>query len=179
MRLWRYRPGGGILFAGAWGLKEVEMTTLSPLTADARPIAEPTRRDFLYIATATVGSVGAAAIAWPLIDQMNPDAATVAAGGPIDVAQQTDFHRQPYQSGARQLAESRIGRPPLRSKFCPAAAAVIRGQLASVDQARIPYIGRHLYASWLHPQIPAQARSERSRSKLARRLFLSLSWLEI
>jgi ubiquinol-cytochrome c reductase iron-sulfur subunit len=47
--------------------------------------AEPTRRDFLYIATATVGAVGAAAALWPLIDQMNPDASTIAAGAPIEV----------------------------------------------------------------------------------------------
>jgi ubiquinol-cytochrome c reductase iron-sulfur subunit len=39
---------------------------------------EPTRRDFLYIATGAVGVVGAALIAWPLIDQMNPDAAALA-----------------------------------------------------------------------------------------------------
>jgi ubiquinol-cytochrome c reductase iron-sulfur subunit len=44
-----------------------------------------TRRDFLYIATATVGAVGAAAALVPLIDQMNPDASTLAAGGPVDL----------------------------------------------------------------------------------------------
>jgi len=40
--------------------------------------AEPTRRDFLYVATATLGAVGAVATAWPFIDQMNPDASTRA-----------------------------------------------------------------------------------------------------
>ena len=53
------------------------MTTISA--------AEPTRRDFLYIATGTVGAVGAAAVAWPLVSQMNPDASTIAAGAPIEV----------------------------------------------------------------------------------------------
>jgi ubiquinol-cytochrome c reductase iron-sulfur subunit len=43
------------------------------------------RRDFLYIATGAVGAVGAAAVAWPLISQMNPDASTIAAGAPIEV----------------------------------------------------------------------------------------------
>jgi ubiquinol-cytochrome c reductase iron-sulfur subunit len=47
--------------------------------------AEPTRRDFLYIATGAVGAVGAAAAIWPLIGQMNPDASTIAAGAPIEV----------------------------------------------------------------------------------------------
>ena len=45
---------------------------------------ETTRRNFLYIATATVGAVGAAATLIPLIDQMNPDAATIAAGAPVE-----------------------------------------------------------------------------------------------
>ncbi len=40
--------------------------------------AEPTRRDFLYIATGAAGAVGAAVAVWPFIDQMNPDAGTLA-----------------------------------------------------------------------------------------------------
>ena len=47
--------------------------------------AEPTRRDFLYIATGAVGAIGAAAALVPLIGQMNPDASTIAAGAPIEV----------------------------------------------------------------------------------------------
>lgn len=39
---------------------------------------EPTRRDFIYIATSAVAAVGAGAMAWPLIDQMNPAADTLA-----------------------------------------------------------------------------------------------------
>ncbi len=45
---------------------------------------ERTRRDFLYIATATLGTVGVVAAIVPLIDQMNPDAATIAAGAPVE-----------------------------------------------------------------------------------------------
>ena len=47
--------------------------------------AEPTRRDFLYIATGAVAAFGAAATLVPLITQMNPDASTIAAGAPIEV----------------------------------------------------------------------------------------------
>lgn len=47
--------------------------------------ANPTRRDFLFVATGAVAAVGAAAVAWPLISQMNPDASTIAAGAPIEV----------------------------------------------------------------------------------------------
>jgi len=39
---------------------------------------EPTRRDFLYIATGAVGAVGAGALAWPFIHQLNPDASVKA-----------------------------------------------------------------------------------------------------
>jgi ubiquinol-cytochrome c reductase iron-sulfur subunit len=45
----------------------------------------PSRRDFLYIATGMVGAVGAMATLVPLVQQMNPDASTLAAGGPVDV----------------------------------------------------------------------------------------------
>jgi ubiquinol-cytochrome c reductase iron-sulfur subunit len=47
--------------------------------------AEPTRRDFLFVATGAVAAVGAAAALVPLIAQMNPDASTIAAGVPIEV----------------------------------------------------------------------------------------------
>jgi ubiquinol-cytochrome c reductase iron-sulfur subunit len=50
-------------------------------TADA----EPTRRDFLYLATGAVGAVGAIATAWPFVSSMAPDAQTIAAGAPIEV----------------------------------------------------------------------------------------------
>ena len=41
-------------------------------------IDDPNRRDFLFIATAAAGTVAVGAVAWPLIDQMNPDASTLA-----------------------------------------------------------------------------------------------------
>jgi ubiquinol-cytochrome c reductase iron-sulfur subunit len=37
-----------------------------------------TRRDFLLVATGSVAAVGAAATVWPLINQLNPDASTLA-----------------------------------------------------------------------------------------------------
>ncbi len=61
------------------------MSKDSSLSDDTSSQAEPTRRDFLYIMTASVGAVGVGATIWPLIDQMNPDAATLAASGPIDI----------------------------------------------------------------------------------------------
>ena len=39
---------------------------------------EPTRRDFIFIATGAVTAVGAGLAAWPFIDQMNPSSAVLA-----------------------------------------------------------------------------------------------------
>lgn len=48
---------------------------------------EPTRRDFLYLTTGMAGVVGAVAFAWPFIDQMRPDASTLALGSiEVDVS---------------------------------------------------------------------------------------------
>ena len=55
----------------------VSVTTMSS--------AEPTRRDFLYIATGAAAAVGTGSVLWPMIAQMNPDASTIAAGAPIEV----------------------------------------------------------------------------------------------
>jgi len=51
--------------------------------------AEPqkSRRDFIVVATYAMGAVGAGAFAWPLIDQMNPAADTLAlASIEVDVS---------------------------------------------------------------------------------------------
>ncbi len=47
---------------------------------------EPTRRDFLFIATGAAAAVGAASVVWPLISQMSPDASTLAlASTEVDI----------------------------------------------------------------------------------------------
>ncbi|MHA7968478.1 ubiquinol-cytochrome c reductase iron-sulfur subunit [Rhizobium sp. CAU 1783] len=54
---------------------------------NSETLGEPTRRDFLYLTTGMAGVVGAAAVAWPFIDQMRPDASTLALGAiEVDVA---------------------------------------------------------------------------------------------
>ena len=47
-------------------------------TGDMGGHEEPTRRDFLYLTTGMTAVVGAGAVAWPFIDQMRPDASTLA-----------------------------------------------------------------------------------------------------
>jgi ubiquinol-cytochrome c reductase iron-sulfur subunit len=56
----------------------------------ANDTIDPTRRDFLYVATGMAGVVGAGAVAWPFIDQMRPDASTLAASSvEVDVSSLT------------------------------------------------------------------------------------------
>ncbi|WP_099864501.1 ubiquinol-cytochrome c reductase iron-sulfur subunit [Pararhizobium haloflavum] len=53
----------------------------------AEPGGEPTRRDFLFLTTGMAAVVGGATVAWPFIDQMRPDASTLAlASVEVDVS---------------------------------------------------------------------------------------------
>ncbi|MBC6440892.1 MAG: ubiquinol-cytochrome c reductase iron-sulfur subunit [Rhodospirillales bacterium] len=64
------------------------------MTEHASCAQEETRRDFLHVATAAVAVVGAAHVAWPFIDQMNPSADVLALSSvevdlsPVPVGQQ-------------------------------------------------------------------------------------------
>ncbi len=44
----------------------------------AAELSDPNRRDFIFVATGMATVVGAGAFAWPFIDQMRPDASTLA-----------------------------------------------------------------------------------------------------
>jgi ubiquinol-cytochrome c reductase iron-sulfur subunit len=72
-------------------LKAVVSKKVIPVTATT---VDVTRRDFLYVATGAMGAVGAVAVAWPFIDQMNPSAAVLALSStevdlaPVAVGQQ-------------------------------------------------------------------------------------------
>lgn len=64
-----------------------EHTTQTEIAGGGTGAGEPTRRDFLYLATGMAGAVGAAAAVWPFIDQMRPDASTLAlASIEVDVS---------------------------------------------------------------------------------------------
>ena len=133
-----------------------------------QPAPQPTRRDFLYVATAVVGAVGAAATLVPLIDQMEPDRATIAAGAPIDVdigkvapGQQIQvfwrskpifiINRTP--AILKSPAGAATGGPTARPEFRGAAAAALCQELAPLGQAGICRAGRHLHPSRLHPDV--------------------------
>ena len=69
-------------------LKEGKMAnTNSKAGASDADGHEPDRRDFIVVATYAMGAVGAAAVVWPLVDQMNPAADTLAlASTEVDVS---------------------------------------------------------------------------------------------
>lgn len=79
---------------------------------------EPTRRDFIYVATAAAGAVGVALTAWPFIDQMNPTGSVLAMSSievdlsPIKPGQQVvvTWRSHPLfvrRRTAKEIAESR------------------------------------------------------------------------
>ena len=120
----------------------------------------PTRRDFLYVATGAAAAVGAAATVWPFIDQMNPDAATIAAGAPIEVdltpiADGQDikvfWRGKPIYISHRTKKQIEEARSVPRRE--PARSADRRGP----RQARPRSMAgrdRHLHPSRLHPDRP-------------------------
>jgi ubiquinol-cytochrome c reductase iron-sulfur subunit len=64
---------------------------------------EPSRRDFLMVATGALGSVGAIAVAWPFINNLNPAADTLALAS-------VEVNVQPIQVGQAVTVKWR-GRP--------------------------------------------------------------------
>ncbi len=85
---------------------------------DHTETADPTRRDFLFIATGAMSAVGAAATLWPLIDQMNPAADVLALASieidlaPIQPGQSVTFtwRSHPLFVRRRTLAEIEAAR---------------------------------------------------------------------
>ena len=52
--------------------------SLNPSATDPAHAADPSRRDFIHIAAAAAAVGGVVSVAWPLIDQLNPAADTLA-----------------------------------------------------------------------------------------------------
>lgn len=55
------------------------------MSSEAVAVGEVPRRDFLQLVTGAAAAIGTAAIAWTLIDSMEPAADVIAAGAPIDL----------------------------------------------------------------------------------------------
>ena len=79
------------------------MATSGEETLESQPQDGETRRDFLTLATGAFGAFGVGAAAWPLIDQMNPAADTLAAST-------TEVNLEPIREGQRVVIKWR-GKP--------------------------------------------------------------------
>ncbi|MDX5362472.1 MAG: ubiquinol-cytochrome c reductase iron-sulfur subunit [Alphaproteobacteria bacterium] len=85
-----------------------------------------TRRDFIYVATAAFGAVGAAGAVWPLINQMNPDKSVLALAS-------TEVDLSPIEEGQRVTVTWR-GKPV----FIDHRTAGRIEEARSVDVADLP-----------------------------------------
>jgi ubiquinol-cytochrome c reductase iron-sulfur subunit len=84
-----------------------------------------TRRDFIFIATGSMGAVGAGLVAWPFIDQMNPAADTRALST-------TDVDLSKVEPGQQMVAMWQ-GRPVfVRHRTAPEIAAAQRDDFATM-----------------------------------------------
>ncbi len=133
------------------------------------PDADPSRRDFIHIAAAAAAAGGAVAVAWPLIDQLNPSADTralatleydlskVALGQEVTISwrKQPVFirHRTPAEIASARAADGGALKDPESD-----AARVKAGHeqwlilLASCTHLGcVPTFGGGEYGGWLCP----------------------------
>lgn len=95
-----------------------------------------TRRDFLQIAATAIAGIGAAIVAWPLIDSMNASQDTLAAGAPVDIDLS---HVQPGQQivvlwRSRPIFVVNRTAPELKSLQDAAVLNRLRDPESAVDQ---------------------------------------------
>jgi ubiquinol-cytochrome c reductase iron-sulfur subunit len=80
------------IWAG-WEQNEGTLMSDTATPEQGAQVDDKSKRDFLFVSTAAVGTVGTVMAAWPFIDQMNPAADTLALSttevdlGPIEVGQ--------------------------------------------------------------------------------------------
>jgi ubiquinol-cytochrome c reductase iron-sulfur subunit len=108
---------------------------------------EPTRRDFLMVATGAMGAVGAVAVAWPFINNLNPAADTLALST-------VEVNVQPIEVGQAVTVKWR-GKPLFIRHRTPeeikAAEAVPLSELRDpqTDNSRVTDTAKKVRPEWL------------------------------
>ena len=108
---------------------------------------DPTRRDFLMVATGALGAVGAVATAWPFINNLNPAADTLALST-------VEVNVQPIQVGQAVTVKWR-GKPLFIRHRTPEeikqAEAVPLSELRDpqTDNARVTDTAKKVRPEWL------------------------------
>ena len=77
------KPNENFIFPPIGPGLRVAQTAVMSHAASSGP--EPTRRDLLSLVATSGAIIGVGAIAWPLVDSINPSADVIAAGAPIDI----------------------------------------------------------------------------------------------
>ena len=160
-------------------------TSASGTSAIEHPEA-PSRRDFLYIRPPPSARWARRPPWCRWSDQMNPDASTLAAGGPVDVdvskiAEGSQivvrWRERPIWIDHRANSPCRRCRARRTPRRCPTpmrepSAAALRGQLAPLAQARVRRTGRHLHTPGLHSAVLPGPERDFAGGQLDRRIFL-------
>jgi ubiquinol-cytochrome c reductase iron-sulfur subunit len=108
---------------------------------------DPTRRDFLMVATGALGAVGVAATAWPFINNLNPAADTLALSS-------IEVNVQPIQVGQAITVKWR-GKPVFIRHRTPedikAADSVPMSELPDpqTDNSRVTDTAKKVRPEWL------------------------------
>ena len=107
-----------------------------------------TRRDFLFIATGAAAAVGTIATIVPMINQLEPDASTLAAGGPVD------FDVSKLQPGQQAVVRWR-SRPVFIVNRTPEAVKTLRDPklLSQLSDANSDALQQPPYAGNWHRSI--------------------------
>jgi ubiquinol-cytochrome c reductase iron-sulfur subunit len=113
-----------------------------------------TRRNVLYLATAAVGAAGLSIAAWPLIDQMNPDASVVAAGDFVEVDLARLLPSHPQMLRWRFLPIVVAKRTPEDLKTLQEPKRVARLVDPNSDEDQQPTYAKNWHRS-LHPECSA------------------------
>ena len=117
----------------------------SSMPADGH--SDPTRRDFLMVATGALGGIGAVAAAWPLINNLNPAADTLALSS-------VEVNVQPIQVGQAVTVKWR-GKPLFIRHRTPeeikVAEAVPLAELRDpqTDNSRVTDTAKKVRPEWL------------------------------
>ena len=117
----------------------------SSMPADGH--SDPTRRDFLMVATGALGAVGVAAVAWPFINNLNPAADTLALSS-------VEVNVQPIQVGQAVTVKWR-GKPLFIRHRTPeeikVAEAVPLSDLRDpqTDNSRVTDTAKKVRPEWL------------------------------
>ncbi|MEZ5893110.1 MAG: ubiquinol-cytochrome c reductase iron-sulfur subunit [Parvularculaceae bacterium] len=128
-------------------------------TSDANTDGEPTRRDFIHIFGAATAAIGAGAVLWPLVQQMNPDASVLALStkdvdlSAVAVGQAIKVMWQGKPVFIRHRTEAEIEEAratPLSDLKDPEARnANLSGKVDATDNARVTGAGGEAHPEWL------------------------------